>query len=66
MPITLLSIGVCKGDPLVEPIFALAHFHALCCSFGVFLFYLFPSLVNGIHIFGYGSIFSFSFDHFIS
>jgi hypothetical protein len=63
MFITLLPIGVCEGDPLTKPLFALVHFHALCCSFGVFPSYFFLALVNGIHILG---LVSFVFDHLIS
>jgi hypothetical protein len=66
MFITLLPIGMGEGNPRTKPLFALAHFHALRCSFGVFPSYLFPSLANGIHILGLVSIVSFVFDHFIS
>ncbi len=66
MLVTLLSISTCQGDSLVEPIFVFAHFHVLHCSFGVFLFYFFPSLGDGIHILDLVYIVSFVFDHFIS
>jgi hypothetical protein len=32
--------------------FALAHFHALQCSLGVFSFCIFPSIMNNTHIIG--------------
>jgi hypothetical protein len=66
MLVTFLSIIMCQGDSLVEPLFVLTHFYALHYSFGVFLFYFFLFLANGIHIFELVSIVFFSFDLFNS
>jgi hypothetical protein len=49
---------------LWEALFALAHFRALYSIIDHFPSYLFPSIVDGIHIIGHLSIVSSAYKHF--
>jgi hypothetical protein len=49
---------------LWEALFALAHLRALYFIINHFFSYLFPSIVDGIHIIGHLSIVSFAYKHF--
>jgi hypothetical protein len=49
---------------LWEALFALAHFRALYFIINHFFSYLFPSIVDGIHIIGHLSIVSSAYKHF--
>lgn len=53
------------GDPLVGPLFALPHFHALWCYTKVFPSCVFPSLVDDTHIIGPASTIHLTFNHFV-
>jgi len=44
------AMGTCQGVPLGRVLFALAHFGVLHSITGHFSSFLFPSIVNGIHI----------------
>jgi hypothetical protein len=58
------AMRTCQGDPLGRALFTLAHFTALCYTISGFLFYLFPSNVNDIHMISSLSIVSFAYEHF--
>ncbi len=45
-----ISIVTHQGDPLGGPFFTLVHFHAICSSTSLFLFCLFPFIVDDTHI----------------
>jgi hypothetical protein len=62
--VLFLSISVHEGDPLTRPLFALAHFRALCCSSSIFPSCFFPSLANDVHIFGFSFTVTFFFGSF--
>jgi hypothetical protein len=53
------------SDPLVGPLFTLAHFHALWCSTRVSAYYIFPSLMDDTHIIGLSSTIHLTFNHFV-
>jgi hypothetical protein len=59
-------MGTRQGVLLVKPFFALIHFCVLCCFSRVFLFCLFPSLVDDTHIFSPAHVVTLAFDHFAS
>jgi hypothetical protein len=46
------TMGTHQGDPLGRALFTLAHFKALHSTTNHFPSYLFPSIVNDIHIIG--------------
>jgi hypothetical protein len=46
------AMGTHQSDPLKGPLFALIHFKALHSTIEYFLFCLFPSIINNIHIIG--------------
>jgi len=46
------TMGTRQGEPLGKTLFALAHFKALHSTINCFLSYLFPSIVDDIHIIG--------------
>ncbi len=52
------TMGTRQGDPLGGALFALVHFKTLHFKTSCFLSYLFPSIVDGIHIIGPLSIIS--------
>jgi hypothetical protein len=52
-------MGIYQGNPLGGAFFTLAHFMALCFIINCFLSYLFPSIVDVIHIISPPSIVSF-------
>jgi hypothetical protein len=58
------TMRTCQGDPLGRALFVLTHFKALHSTSSHFLFYLFPSIVNNIHIISSSSIVSFAYEHF--
>ncbi len=59
--------GMHQGGSLIEPLFLLAHFHALQFSMTIFPFCkFFLSLANDTHIIGLAFIVHFAFDHFVS
>jgi hypothetical protein len=57
-------MGIHQSDVLGGALFALTHFKALCFKASHFLFYLFPSIVDDIHIIGPPTIVSFANEHF--
>jgi hypothetical protein len=56
-------MGMCQGDPFIQPLFVLVHFHALQTFFVVFPSCLFPLLVNDTHILNLVSLVPLAFDH---
>jgi len=46
------------------PLFVLAHFRALCSTSSHFLFFLFPSIVDDIHIIGTPLNIASTYEHF--
>jgi hypothetical protein len=58
------TMGTHQGDPLGGAPFTLAHFKGLCFIINHFPFYIFPSIVNDIHIIGPFSIVSSAYEHF--
>jgi hypothetical protein len=57
-------MGTCQGDFYGGALFVLTHFKALHFLTNHFLSYLFPSIVNDIHIIGPPSIISSTYEHF--
>jgi len=57
-------MGTYQGDPLGEALFVLAHFKASRFIVSCFIFCLFPSIVNDIHIIGPLLIILFTYEHF--
>jgi hypothetical protein len=66
LSIILSFVGTQHGDPLIGPLFALAHFRTLRCFLGLFLSCFFPSLTNDTRIHSPVHVVSFAFDHFVS
>jgi hypothetical protein len=58
------TMGIHQGDPLGGALFALAQFKVLRFTASHFPSYLFPYIVDDIHIVGLPSIVSFAFEHF--
>jgi len=54
------TMGICQGDPLGGALFALTNFRALCFIVNCSLSYLFPSIVDAIHIISPPSIVSYA------
>jgi hypothetical protein len=57
-------MGIHQGDRLGGALFALTHFRALCFTTSHFPSYLFPSVVDDIHIIGPLSIGSRAHEYF--
>jgi hypothetical protein len=57
------AMGTHQGDPLGKALFTLAHFKALCSITNHLSSYLFPSIVDDIHIIGPPSIVSSTYEH---
>ncbi len=57
-------MGIRQGDALRGALFTLIHFKALCFIVSHFLFCLFPSIIDDIHIIGPLSIVLFVYEHF--
>ncbi len=58
------TVGIHQGDPLGGALFALTHCKVLRSIANHFPFYLFPYIVDDIHIVGLPSIVSFASEHF--
>ncbi len=58
------AMGTCQGDPLGGALFALIHLKALHSTSSHFPSFLFPSIINDIHIIGPPSIVSSMYEHF--
>ncbi len=58
------AMGICQGDHLGKALFVLAHLKALHFIANHFPSYLFPSIINDIHIIGPPSIISSTYEHF--
>jgi hypothetical protein len=62
--VNLSTMGICQVDPLGGALFISIHFRTLHYIINHFLFYLFPSIVDDIHIIGPPSIISSTYEHF--
>jgi hypothetical protein len=58
------TMGTCQGDPLGGALFVLVHLKALHSTFNHFPSYLFPSIIDDIHIIDPLSIISSTYEHF--
>jgi len=58
------TMGTCQGDLLGRALFILVHFKVLCSIINHFFPYLFPCIVNDIHIIDLLLIVSFIYKHF--
>jgi hypothetical protein len=58
------AMGTYQGDHLGWALFALIHFRALRFIANHFLFYIFPSIIDDIHMTGPPFILSFAYGHF--
>jgi hypothetical protein len=57
-------MGTCQGDPLGGALCALVHLKTLHFTFNHFPSYLFPSIIDDIHIIDPPSIISSTYEHF--
>jgi len=58
------TMGIRQGHPLGGALFISTHFRTLHYIINHFLFYLFPSIVDDIHIIGPPSIISSTYEQF--